>query len=579
MSSSSGSVVVAVDFGTTASGYAYAFKSNPVDVHTCYQWPSPAEVSCKTQTSLLYVRRGSKELRLKDWGWPALAELSKRAEEVETIDAGHPEFSLQKAKLSGSTEAYYVTAFKILVQAEVGTVQLPEGLTLKRLIVDYLTQMTDFIVEMLKKARAGVHSKEDIEWCLTVPAAWDVSQKKLLEECAQSAGMRSPNLVLEPVAASYYCQSQARGLGLRSGDKLLVVDAGGGSVDAVVHKKLKDDAESLAVEQVGESYGRSGAGGLYVDYSFQKHLSRKIGCFEEFCKQNASVLFDVNWWWYRAKVGFNGDDDYVAKYSVPAKLRDKWKAENTRLGNEMTEMEYECVRFRQAELTDIFYEQVELVLDLIEGQMESVEGVRVLMVTGGFSASPYLRQRIREKFESEVEDIVMPADPSRAVCHGAVLYHMFRRRYAARTYGLRMVRDWMPGDPDYVVNDDGRKKCKEAFDVLLRKGDVVAVDTIVRRKLYPASHKQKVMSAHVYSSADKDPMYTSDSSCEEVRIIEIDTGGKDRSMKDLNKSREVEVTFRFGESVIYITAAGTNFRKGADLGSWTLPLDCTSDEN
>lgn len=576
MSNSSRGVVVAVDFGTTASGYAYAFKSNPVDVHTCYQWPSPAEVSCKTQTSLLYVRHGNSELRVKDWGWPALAELCKRAEKLEIINP-NLEMWLQEAKLRGSTQAYYVTAFKILVQDEEQRDQLPEGLTLKRLIVDYLTRMTDFIVERLKEARTGVHSKKDIEWCLTVPAAWNDSEKNFLEGCARAAGMQSPYLVLEPVAASYYCQSQARGLGLMSGDKLLVVDAGGGTVDVVVHQKIKDDAESLAVEEV-HRLGQLKAGGLYVDYSFRERLSEEIGCFEEFCKHNASVLFDANWWWYRAKVGFDGDDDYVAVYGVPAKLRDQWEAENKRIGNEMPEMGYEWVPFRQAELTDIFQGQVEMVLDLIERQMELVEGVRVLVVTGGFSASPYLRQRIRQKFESEVEEIVMPADPSRAVCHGAVLYHMLRRRFAARTYGLRMVRDWMPGDPDYVVNDDGRKKCKEAFDVLLRKGDAVAVDTIVRRKLYPASHKQKIMSVHVYSSADEDPMYA-DASCEEVGIIEIDTGGKDRAMKDLNKSREVEVTFRFGESDIYVTAAGTNFRKGTDLGSWTLPLDCTSDEN
>ena len=45
-------VVVAIDFGTTFSGYAFSFKSKPADIKTNQSW-SKSLVSLKTPTVLL----------------------------------------------------------------------------------------------------------------------------------------------------------------------------------------------------------------------------------------------------------------------------------------------------------------------------------------------------------------------------------------------------------------------------------------------------------------------------------------------------------------------------------------------
>jgi hypothetical protein len=52
MSGNTTFVVVAIDFGTTFSGYAFSFKSKPTDIKTNQNW-SKSLVSLKTPTVLL----------------------------------------------------------------------------------------------------------------------------------------------------------------------------------------------------------------------------------------------------------------------------------------------------------------------------------------------------------------------------------------------------------------------------------------------------------------------------------------------------------------------------------------------
>ena len=154
--------------------------------------------------------------------------------------------------------------------------------------------------------------------------------------------------------------------------------------------------------------------------------------------------------------------------------------------------------------------EVEKVLRLIEKQ---VRGVRVLMVVGGFAASPYLRKSIRDKFRGMVDEIMVPEDPGSAICHGAVRLHIandiIQSRIVKKTYGIRIRRRAVRGDPaEFVfVNDDGVLKCYNTFLIFVRKKATVPLGHSVKNSVSPSVHGQRSIDIVLYSSTKRNPKF------------------------------------------------------------------------
>lgn len=607
--SSSARVVVAVDFGTTFSGFAYARRSEPDTVFKCYEWPyaykAGAKPYCKTQTSLYYVPGRHGKFELKDWGWCGLVHFTEAARSAKS----HPDVSphmRRREKLwqgdnvyscspfesrnannrvdlmavpEGMTEkvGYFATKFKLYLAGAVdgqnrGRQKLPGDLTVERMLIDYLQCLSNFIISELRLKYGKHFSKEDVQWCLTVPAIWDESAKQVMKVCAEKAGMvkgaecstsldASPyplDIILEPEAASVYCQQKAKALNLKHRDKLLVADVGGGTIDLVVHEKADDDPQSMRVHEVVSSYGELG-GGTFVDSHFFHFLSNKIGCFKEFCRDNASIGLNIYSWWEGIKMGFDGHG-YSAELPLHRKLSEAWEKHHKELGNNKPDADYDELRLEDSDIMSIFDPEVDKVLSLIEKQ---IGGVRVLMVVGGFSASPYLRKRIKGKFESMVEEIIIPEDPGSAICHGAVQLHMgndiIQSRIAKRTYGISCRRGARIDDPPELVyvDDDGQRKCDCSFDVFVSAGDRVPLNESIKRTYQPSTHAARAITIELYSSTSMFPKFTTETEAEEEGSFKVDIS----EAMEMDKDRKVEVTMCFGASLIRVSARRVNFGK------------------
>lgn len=65
--------------------------------------------------------------------------------------------------------------------------------------------------------------------------------------------------------------------------------------------------------------------------------------------------------------------------------------------------------------------------------------VKVLVVLGGFTESPYLLSRVKQTFASRVGSIVCPPNPGSGICQGAVALafnpSIIMSRICKRTYG------------------------------------------------------------------------------------------------------------------------------------------------
>ena len=157
---------------------------------------------------------------------------------------------------------------------------------------NYCQQLAPAFAALLHRRRAheflgNTFGKEydpaNVQWCLTVPAAWDDKGKQRMRAAAHQAGMittlDSPDLTItyEPEAAALYALRHGTNR-LRHGDTFMIVDAGGGTVDITLHSV--DDSDLLRGPVLAEEVpgGATLTGGTFVDSQWQAAFIReKLG--------------------------------------------------------------------------------------------------------------------------------------------------------------------------------------------------------------------------------------------------------------------------------------------------------------
>lgn len=100
-------------------------------------------------------------------------------------------------------------------------------------------------------------SQQHIQYCLSVPAMWNDHAKALMRQAALQAGMISPLdpphrllLISEPEAAALYCEKKCDQFAIGHGQKFMICDAGGGTVDLIVFEvNVGPQGRSLKVKK------------------------------------------------------------------------------------------------------------------------------------------------------------------------------------------------------------------------------------------------------------------------------------------------------------------------------------------
>jgi hypothetical protein len=379
-------------------------------------------------------------------------------------------------------------------------------------------------------------------------------------------------MVLEPEAASCHCHRSSEHLNLQKGDKLLVVDIGGGTSDIVVQEWVGDD-DSYRVREVTRSTGGF-CGGTYVDRNFITFMSKKIGCLLEYFQQNPAYKSDLLKRWEENKRTFGnpltiGDD---IEFQLPHKLARAWEDQEREQGLPERESYHE-IELSHSEMKAIFDPVVDENLDLIAAQLSQTCDIKVMLVVGGFAGSPYLMTRIKNSFSGEVQRIISPPNPGSAVCQGAVALAMnpgsIISRIARKTYGVQVNLDFEEGDPaEYCIQVGDTKECSNRFDIYVQKGSQVAVDHCVTKTLWGLS-RQKSIPFVLYSSDDVPPRYTKGGLAEKEGVLVVDvsnlSGGRDAIPK-------FSVSMYFGRSSIEMEVVGLNFGDKSKVHNMQLPL-------
>ncbi|CAB5352186.1 unnamed protein product [Rhizophagus irregularis] len=216
-------ILVAIDFGTTHSSFAYVHIENPETIVMNSTWPGREGVS-KIPTALEY---NETYIQVINWG-----DLELDEELDDTVDLNKRSCPIELFKLHLSN------------LREDQKPWLPPQLNYKKAIVDYLTQMRILIKSTLERMWPTISFPQQVGLILTIPAEWTPHNTTVMRECAYKASLLTTlnsthlEFTTEPDAIALYCLN-VKGHNLHYGDSFLVADCGDDTVDIITRNFFK----------------------------------------------------------------------------------------------------------------------------------------------------------------------------------------------------------------------------------------------------------------------------------------------------------------------------------------------------
>lgn len=263
--------------------------------------------------------------------------------------------------------------------------------------------------EVLKTLKSFVTDETFCSVVITVPAKFTVNQKTATMEAAKIAGFKQCELLQEPIAASM-------AYGVSSDEKngiWMVFDFGGGTFDAAL-LKVED-----GIMQVFDTEGDNYLGGKNLDYAIVDniiipYLQEKYaidGYLQD--EEKKEVLRDAMKTYAedaKNQLSFKDHEDIISD------LGDLGEDED---GEEIVL----DLTLTQAQAFDLmrpyFQKAVDICKNLIQRNNLNGSQITKLILVGGPTHSPLIRQMLREQVTPNVDTSI---DPMTAVATGAALY-------------------------------------------------------------------------------------------------------------------------------------------------------------
>lgn len=263
--------------------------------------------------------------------------------------------------------------------------------------------------EVLKALKSFVTDETIRSVVITVPAKFTVNQKTATIEAATMAGFKHCVLLQEPIAAS-----MAYGVSTEEKNGLwMVFDFGGGTFDAAL-LKVED-----GIMQVFDTEGDNYLGGKNLDYAIVDNI------LIPYLQKNYTV------------------DSYLQDPEKREVLRDAMKTYAEEAKNQLSFKDHEDiisnlgdlgvdedgeeieldVTLAQTQVFDVmrpyFQKAVDICKNLIQRNNLNSFQINRLILVGGPTHSPLIRQMLREQITPNVDTSI---DPMTAVATGAALY-------------------------------------------------------------------------------------------------------------------------------------------------------------
>ncbi|KAH3746492.1 heat shock 70 kDa protein 12A-like isoform X1 [Dreissena polymorpha] len=565
-------LVVAIDVGSTYSGYAWQwrtnFSSNKQNVEFNTNWGQGTPQIHKTNTAILLKDDSTAQFGLK------IVTFGYRAE--------HRYATICSDGKEKEEEYHLFKRFKLLLYRVTGRdgeqepgVEDSNGILFK---------LSDIMALFIKAMKEDFYTKQsttqnitNVLWVLTVPAIWSEKAKQFMRLAAEQAGIERKHLLLasEPEAAAIYClnlppeqQAAMNNVGT-PGHCFLTVDLGGGTADL---SAVRVEEDGLLRELCCERGNL--IGGQSVNDAFFQACNDDFEGTEwkkKFTEATPFEMMKIEHEFEKCKLAIGAEEmDETIQLPLPRSVRDSFRTGKIKVNRSQTRISItgeEDLRFETSFVRDHLFDQAcKMINQVIETVLENQKDIQTVVLVGGFAESPIVQENIKSLLQQKYPSVavVVPTSPFRAVLMGAVLYghdmFIYRSRVSRATYGVKGISVFDEKKHDeskkWFNTDTGINYCKDIFDIHVEKGQSVVLKEQTGGKNYiPLYKNQKSITLPLFVADTCGPsegnvMYTTHPSCKKVGEIRVDLSDTDAP----NSERKVCVKMIYGGSQLSVIA-------------------------
>ncbi|KAF6752156.1 hypothetical protein DFP72DRAFT_905074 [Ephemerocybe angulata] len=508
-------LLLAFDIGTTFSGISYSIldPGKIPEIRPVTRYPSQEHVGgdSKIPTVIYYDKRGNPV---------AIGAETLR----DGIEADAEENGWQAARWF----KLHLRPKSAVLPGDDPIPPLPFRKSIHEVFTDFLAYLHACAAAYITEAH-GAHLWESISdnnvlYVLTHPNGWAGPQQTAMRRAASLAGLIPNTLeggarvmfVTEGEASLHFCISN--GLDLEDTDDdgsdgeegrgVLIVDAGGGTVDVTSYCKGADG--SFTEIAIPDCYFH---GSAYVTMRAEKYFRNRLkGTRFERDVEILSSRFDRN-----TKHVFRREDESLYIQFASHRERD---ADLGIRGGRLT--------IEGKDVAPFFAPSVKCIVNAVKKQIASAHvPVKSVFLVGGFSASQWLFDQVRAQVEPLGVIVSRPdTHVNKAVSNGAVSFYLdslVKSRIARATFGIDVMHTYDSTNKEHVRRGHllkihpvtGRPSLPNGFDVILPKDVEVAATEEFRRTYRTSAKRREDLKSHSvnllsYNGDSDDPMWVSD---------------------------------------------------------------------
>ncbi|XP_053886292.1 heat shock 70 kDa protein 12B isoform X2 [Malaclemys terrapin pileata] len=530
------SVVVAIDFGTTSSGYAFSFSNDPEAIHMMRKWEGgdPGVANQKTPTSLLLTPEGA----FHSFGYTAR-------------DYYH-DLDPEEAR-----DWLYFEKFKMKIHSTSAGLVSPANP--EQLLIALEPEAASIYCRKLRLNQLIDLSCKPLANGLAPELSIDSSFRQAREQLRRSRHSRT--FLVESGVGELWSEMQA-------GDRYIVADCGGGTVDLTVHQI--EQPQGTLKELYKASGGPYGAVG--VDLAFETLLGQIFG--EDFiatfkAKRPAAwvdltIAFEAR---KRAAAPFRSNPLNV---SLPFSFIDfyrRHRGQNVETALKRSSVNFVkwssqgMLRMSSEAMNDLFQPTVSQIIRHIDDLLKKpdVKGIKFLFLVGGFAESAMLQHAVQSAFGSLCR-VIIPQDVGLTILKGAVLFGLdptiVRVRRSPLTYGVGVLNKFVEGKhpKEKLLVKEGKNWCTDIFEKFVSVDQSVALGEVVQRSYCPARVGQRKIIINIYCCATDDVVYITDPGVRKCGTISLELDELDEPSGPKSRRREIRASMQFGDTELKVAA-------------------------
>ena len=425
---------------------------------------------------------------------------------------------------------------------------------------------------LLQRKRIKNIKDDEIQWIITVPAIWNDEAKYRMRQWTIDAGLVNPEIdnqckiVYEPDCASlsiqHHIQQSKRIVSnvtddkdndnddhktmennksttnFTKGEKYILVDAGGGTVDIACHEILDEFGIKEILHPSGGPWGS-----CYIDDQFIQLLTQIFDnkYIEEFKTKKPNIWTQIMHNFQKSKKTFYQNTEAVRhNVRLPiefiAFMQDKFESNEqdleeiipkkiifskkavVSLNNEFLEIDSFIWKLMFDHVITPTIEHIKQLLS----EPKLMRNCKYLCLVGGLSTSPYFKNKMEKEFgiKSKYKMIVIqPTRPLLSVVEGAAYFGITKNYVKARvlryTYGtvvnFKESQAKKLGVPlEHIMRNSKSGKVKGCFKIIAKKNEEIYTGEIRKNIGYrPGGCSYKVYTKVIYSEME-DPKCVSD---------------------------------------------------------------------